>query len=212
MNRRRDTAIPISRPDSNNLSPVFLPRPRSALGGLNAQPNMLNAMPSHQEALSVLSGLRVREIGRAADMLWMHFGDWREVPSRRGGTRQVGEWALHVQTSWRFSRRDRILLGVLDLYAYAEDGSEFDWDRDGESRFDRIAASLNQLFRDEDIRVKELACDEVGSITLHLDSDLYFAVFPNFSSDYPDREYWRLFQPATDHPDHVVSTEAPQQA
>lgn len=164
-------------------------------------------MPSHEEVLSVLCGLRIRKIGRAADLLWMDFGDRREVPSRRGGTRQVGEWALHVQTSWRFTERDRILLGVLDLYAYAADGSDFDWDRDGESRFDRIAATLNQSFQDDEIRVRHLACDGVGSITLHFDSDLHFAVFPNFSSDYPDREYWRFFQPATDQPHHVVGTE-----
>ncbi len=167
-------------------------------------------MPSHEEVLSVLDDLRVRQIGRAADLLWMHFGDWREVPSQRGGTRQVGEWALHVQTSWRFTRRDRILLGVLDLYAYAEDGSDFDWDRDGESRFDRLATSLNQSFRDDDIRVRHLACDEVGSITLHLDTDLHFSVFPHFSSDYPDREYWRFFQPSTEGAHHIVSTKATQ--
>lgn len=162
---------------------------------------------SHQEVLSVLSGLRVRKIGRAADMLWIHFGDWREIPSLRGGTRQVGEWALHVQTSWRFTPRDRILLGVLDLYAYAEVGSDFDWDRDGESRFDRIATALNQSLHDDDIRVSRLACDEVGSITLHLDPDLQFSVFPNFSSDYPDKEYWRFFQPATEAHHYIVSTD-----
>ena len=169
-------------------------------------------MQSHQEVLSVLSGLRVRKIGRAADMLWMHFGDWREFRSGRGGTRQVGDWALHVQTSWRFTRRDRILLGVLDLFAYAEDGSDFDWDRDGESRFDRLAAALNQSFRDDDIRVRRIACDEVGSITFYLDTELHFSVFPNFSSDYLDREYWRFFQPATEEPHHIVSADPPQPA
>ncbi len=172
--------------------------------------NTSPVMPSHEEVLSVLDGLRLREIGRGADMLWMHFGDLREVPSRRGGTREVGEWALHIQTSWRFTRRDRIIVGVLDFYAYADDGSDYDWDRGGESRFDRIASSLNQSLREDDIRVREVTCDEVGSITLHLDADLHFAVFPNFSSDYPDREYWRFFRPATDDPHHVVSTEAPQ--
>lgn len=167
-------------------------------------------MPDHEEVLSVLKGLRLQKIGRAADMLWMQFGELREVPSRRGGTREIGDWALHIQTSWRFTRRDRIILGVLDFYAYPDaDASAYDWDRGGESRFDRIASPLNQSLRAEEIRVRHLACDDVGSITLHLDTDLHFAVFPNFSSDYPDREYWRFFQPIKDrhdHPHYVVST------
>jgi hypothetical protein len=165
-------------------------------------------MTSHEDVLCVLNGLRLQKIGRAADMLWMHFGDLREAPSRRGGTRQVGEWSLHIQTSWRFTRRDRIIVGVLDLYASADDGSGYDWDRGGESRFDRIASSLNKSFQEDDIRVRQVFCDEVGSITLRLDTNLHFAVFPNFSSDYPNREYWRFFRPATDDPHHVVGTEA----
>ena len=164
--------------------------------------------PSHEEVISVLSGLRLRKIHRWADILVVNFGELREVPSRRGRTSEVGDWALHIQTSWRFTRANRILLGVLDFYAYAEDGSDYDWDRAGESRFDRIAEGLNRSWRDADIRVRHVACDEVGSITLHLDTELHFAVFPNFSSDYPDREYWRLLQPATDHPQHIVCTDA----
>lgn len=166
-------------------------------------------MPSHQEVLSVLEGLRLQKIGRFADMLLMDFGTLRKVPSRRSGTREVGEWSLQIQTSWRFTRQDRIILGVLDLYAYAADGSDYDWDRGGQSRFDNIASSLNQLFREEDIRVRQVACDGVGSINLHLDSDLQFAVFPNFSSDHPDREYWRFFRPTIKNPHYVVRTDGP---
>ncbi len=176
---------------------------------LFGQLNTPSVMRSHQEVLSVLSGLRLRRIFRTLDAFYAYFGDMREVPSRRGGTKKVGEWVLDIQTSWRFTRRDRILLGVLDLYAYAEDGTEYDWDSGGESRFDRIASSLNETFRDEDVRVRHVACDQVGSILLQLDTDLEFAVFPNFSSDYPDREYWRLFKPSTDYPHYVVSTKTP---
>jgi hypothetical protein len=92
---------------------------------------------------------------RAADLLWLQFGEWREVPSRKGGTRRVGEWGLHVQTPWRFTRGSRIIVGNRDLYYYAESSDdfaeghrEFDWDKDGESRFDRHAAVLNGEFAD----------------------------------------------------------------
>ena len=164
-------------------------------------------MPDHQAALSVLKGLRLLEIWRSLDMLVMHFGEWREVTSRRAGTRQVGDWALHIQTSWRFTRSARILVGVLDFYQYADEDLAYNWDKGGESRFDRLADGLNQTFKEGEITVREVACDEVGTISLSLDGGLRFDVFPNFSSDYPNREYWRLLQPGTEHPQYVLCTD-----
>ncbi len=162
---------------------------------------------AHEKALAALAGLRIREIGRAADLLWVQFGEWRTVPCRKGGTRQVGQWALHVQTSWRFTQGESIVLGVHDLYAYDdEEATSFDWEKCGESRFDRIASGLNARFGDEEMVVESVACDAVGSLTLRLGGGLEFAVFPNSSSDYPEREFWRLFAPATDGPHYVVET------
>ncbi len=162
---------------------------------------------AHEKALSVLAGLRIRAIGRAADLLWVQFGEWRTVPCRSGGTKQVGQWALHVQTSWRFAQAGRILLGLLDLYATDDaEATAFDWNKDGQSRFDRIASGLNERFRNEEVVVEEVMCDAVGSVTLRLGGGLVFAIFPNGSSDYPEREFWRLFAPSTDGPHYVVET------
>ena len=146
----------------------------------------------------------------------MHFGQEREVPSRRGGTRKVGEWALHIQTPWNFVRGSRILIGTRDLYYYAESsaefaesGKQFDWDKDGESRFDRYAATLNQEFGAALPCVTRIVCDSVGAFTLGLGADLTFSAFPNCSSASPDFEFWRLFQPATENPHYVVATDTP---
>ena len=97
----------------------------------------------HHEALSSLVGLPVLKIGRAADLLWIHFGSWRDIPARNGGTRAVGDWALHIQAPWRIIKDQTILVGDWDMYRYFEDGTQFDWQADGESRFDRIARTLN---------------------------------------------------------------------
>lgn len=139
------------------------------------------------------------------------------MPSRRGGTRKVGEWALHIQTAWNFVRGSRIVVGTRDLYYYAESsaeftecGKEFDWDKDGESRFDRHAAALNKEFDATPPCVIRIVCDSVGAFTLWLEADLTFSVFPNCASTSPDFEFWRLFQPATENPHYVVATDDPR--
>ncbi len=100
-----------------------------------------------QNALAPLVGLPLRCIGRAVVLLWAHFGELREIPTRKAGTRTVGEWALHVQCPWRISQPPSILVASGD-YLYAADGNEPYDPRSGrESRFDRRAAPLNTDFR-----------------------------------------------------------------
>jgi hypothetical protein len=165
---------------------------------------------SHGDALQVLQGLPLRRIGRAADMLWLHFGEWRDAPSRHRGSRQVGEWALHLQTAWNFARNGRILVGTRDFYFYAEGGDDFDFDKEGKSRFDDYAAELNQEFESEPPRVTRIACDSFGMLTLGLTADLTFSALPTAASASTDFEFWRLFQPATENPHYVVMTDESQ--
>ena len=139
-------------------------------------------------------------------MLWMSFGELREVPLKRGGTHQIGQWALHVQTAWRFVRESAIVLGITDVYHYAEDGAAFDWDKDGESRFDCQAAELNEGFEDEAEIVTKVTCDDVGGFSLYLKSGLRFDVFPCVAFSSPDFEFWRFFEPATENDHYVVET------
>ena len=160
----------------------------------------------HRRVLSALIGSPMRQIGRAADLLWIHFGQWREVPSRRGGTRQVGEWALHIQTDWRFVLESEIVVGVREMYQYDEDGSQFDWSKDGESRFDRLAVRLNREFETEMDIVTDVTCDDVGGFSILLRSGLRFDVFPCAAFSTPDVEFWRFFEPATENDHYVVET------
>ncbi len=48
-------------------------------------------------------------------MQWFAFGDQREVITRSGETKVVGEYALHVQCPWRIVRGDEIVVGSRDL-------------------------------------------------------------------------------------------------
>ena len=165
---------------------------------------------SAEQMLRVLGGLRLRCIGRAADLLWMHFGEFREVPARGGGTREVGEWALHIQTPWRFTRGPVITVGTRDFYYYADGGEDYDWDKGGVSRFDRLASTLNCDFEAVSYNVTSIVCDRVGGFSLWFGPEVSFDVFPNVASTSPGFELWRMFQPATEEAHYVVETDDPE--
>ena len=143
-------------------------------------------------------------------MLVLHFGDWSEA-SGHGVACGVCQWALHLQTAWNFARDGRILLGTRDFYFYAEDGEDFDFEKEGESRFDRYAAKLRQEFEAKPPVVTRIACDSVGMFTLWLGDDLTFSVLPTAASSSPGFEFWRLFLQATEAPHYVVATDDPEE-
>lgn len=157
---------------------------------------------SIQNALAPLVGLPLRCIGRAADLLWVHFGDFREIPDRKGGPRTVGEWALHVQCPWRITRPPSIILARGDCHYTAENDEPYDWDAGGESRFDRLAAPLNRELESSAPRVVAVVVDAVGGFTLRLDGGFTFEVFPDDSTG-SDTEHWRFFRPGVDE-NHFV--------
>jgi hypothetical protein len=163
---------------------------------LNCQPGSRPVNRTNiQETLAPLVGLPLRCIGRAADLLWVQFGNLRELANIRGGTRTVGDWALHVQCPWRITQPPTILVARGDCYYEASSGEPYDWATAGESRFDRYALSLNKEFKFSPPLVKAVDVDVVGGFSLRFNSAYIFEVFPDKSSD-SDSEHWRLFQPA----------------
>ncbi len=71
------------------------------------------------------------KLGRAVDMLWLSFGKSVIITTHKG-TRQVNEYALHVQCPWRFTKDNAIILGVKDIYDPLDPAldldSEWNWD------------------------------------------------------------------------------------
>jgi hypothetical protein len=53
------------------------------------------------EALERLLNLPLWAIGRAGSLEWFQFGAKRMVSTFRGGTKEVGEFALHLDCPWR---------------------------------------------------------------------------------------------------------------
>ena len=156
-----------------------------------------NMKQDHATALRVLSGLRLQKVGRAADMLCMHFGDLQTVTFRSGQLGEVGEWALHLQTPWRISVGSTLLVGARDIYTNWETGEVVEYLDIGDSRFDRLTDSLNQRLKNTAHYTKRIACDGLGGVRMAFDNDLFFDAFSNISHDHPEYELWRLFEPAT---------------
>jgi hypothetical protein len=68
-----------------------------------------------RRALDSLIGTALWSSGRAADLEWFQFGERRTVTTG-GRTKEVGEYALHVQCGWRIRRGDQVVVGGRDLY------------------------------------------------------------------------------------------------
>jgi hypothetical protein len=147
-----------------------------------------------ERAASALSGKTLWRCLRAADMATFAFGERRKSVTGRGGPREIGEWALHVQCAWRILQGDRIIVGDRDL-AYPENyqqedpiPDEFDWDV-SPNRRDQLLASL---FMGHAFVVRSIEVGAIGSLSIRLTEGLSLDIFPN---DSVSKEYWRLFEP-----------------
>jgi hypothetical protein len=158
-----------------------------------------------QKALEVLIGEPLWSSGRAADLEWFQFGQRRNVKDVRGGTKEVGEYSLHVQCAWRIRHGDQVIVGSRDLYYPPEETDDppddFDWDVQGANRRDKRIA---QLFENEtrQFLVRQVEVGAAGSFTIVLDDDYALEVFPQ---DSLSGEHWRIFKPYVEEP-HFVFT------
>jgi len=149
------------------------------------------------DALQPLMGLPLQCLGRAANMLWAHFGEMRETLSPLGQKRETGEWALHVQCPWRICQSGRIVVARGDFY-YSPSGDPLDdWDTFGKSAFDVTVAKLGGGFTDSPPHVTMIRADDIGGFSLQLTGDYQLNVFP--ADSYIDREHWRIFRPGAQH-------------
>jgi hypothetical protein len=158
-----------------------------------------------QHALEVLVGQPLWSSGRAADLEWFQFGPRRTVTGARGTTKEVGEYALHVQCACRIRQGDKMIVGARDLYYPPEENDspvqDFDWQVLGGNRRD---ARIQELLQNEtrQFLVREVQAGEAGSFTLILDDAYALDVFPD---DSLSGEHWRIFKPSAEEPHFVVT-------
>ena len=139
-------------------------------------------------------------------MATFDFGERKTVPALRGETREVGEYALHVQCAWRVTTQDRVIVGNRDLYYPADyrQGEEVSPSFDYEKDYNRRDKLLTSLFENgtREFVVREVQVGTAGSIHILLSEGVALELFPNDSlSD----EHWRLFQPGKEDRHFVVT-------
>lgn len=160
-----------------------------------------------KKATQVLVGKALWQCTRAADLASFDFGDRRSVPSRAGGTKIVGEYALHVQCAWRITHCDQVVVGSRDLYYPAGYGdqnreipADFDWDRD----LNRRDSLLRLLFENgkKQFTVDAVEVGTAADLRIVLRDGSCLEIFPD---DSLNDERWRLFRPGIDESHFVVT-------
>ena len=163
-----------------------------------------------ERMLAALVGLPMWAAGRAADLLWLQFGERRTVDVADGDRQDVGSYALHVACPWRLAASDRLLVGSGDLLTPADpdaDPATFDWDETGASWLDVRLGELAEVHATAPPAVAAVAADALGGLRLSLTGGLVFEAFPNSTpTGHVATEFWRLLRPGTAEPHFVVGT------
>ena len=154
-----------------------------------------------ESVMSPLMGLPLWDAGRAADLLWLAFGQRRTIPDFQGKPKEVGEYALHVQCAWRFVQGEKVLVGNRDLYyprgyrdTKEEIPKEFNWDVQGANRCDEMLAVLFAGGAKQYV-IQRVEVGQAGELALLMESGLTLQIFPN---DSLEGEHWRIFRPGSD--------------
>jgi len=150
----------------------------------------------------------LRELGRAADMLWLSIGEPIIIDDYyRGGTREVSEYAIHFQCQWRFVKNGEILLASHDIYnpydKNLEYDDEWDWDvfgreKEKSSLFDVNSAEFNKLLP---LKIIDINCTDTHDLHINFENDIYFDTFITCSRK---REYYRFIDFTSDKSKHFV--------
>jgi hypothetical protein len=159
-----------------------------------------------QQVAKCLIGLRLSVARRAADMRVFHFGQMRE----RDGT-TVGQYALHIQCSWRIDGPNGIFTGRGDLCEHISGRPMPDeWEP---SIYDNVQdAQISDLLGGYDTKthshvnvseslvVERVRASDMGDLDIDLSGGYRLVLFPDGSIC----EAWRLFEPGKDVPHFVI--------
>jgi len=136
----------------------------------------------------------LNNIGRASDLLWLHFGQKFYIINRRGIEVEKGSYGIHIQCPWRFIHQGILVLGSMDIYMPKEGvhESDFNWDEIGNSVFDEKIKVIKEKILP--IKVQKVESDEIGNLKLIFEDDFVFEAMPNCSVK---QEFWRLINNVT---------------
>jgi len=156
--------------------------------------------------LNKLIGLKFQYGGRASNLFWLGFGEMITVKRLRE-TNELAEYALHIQCSWRITKSNKILVASRDLYSpnseWDEENEDFDWDVQGNNRFDERIKSLMEDVK-ETLDVRKIESDEVGGLKVFFTENYVLEIFPDISDEDEYSEFWRFINFRDKSPHFVV--------
>jgi len=135
-----------------------------------------------EQKLKPIEGLPVWAAGRAASLLWLQIGDRHVVPTRNGGSKTVGTFALHIDCPWSWTQNDDVIANQ-----------------------DSDLGQLNELLSTPVVCERICARDN-GSFELIFNNDSKLVVSVEADADPSADEYWRFFESTTDTPHFVVGS------
>ena len=162
-----------------------------------------NLVSKIETALTHLIGQDVREIGRAANMLWIAFGQDVVCVNYKSEKSIKSRYALHVQCNWEFFSGHEVFLSQKH-FCVPKSGIAsciFDTEPFGNSMFDEITSKFNHELKVNPVVVADFdVCGLTGKLLLRFSNGYSIGIF----TDKPeDGESWRFFEPGSDK-EHLV--------
>lgn len=151
--------------------------------------------PTKLTQLENLVGKSVSGLNLAASMLTVQFGNKVTNISSKGKKREVGELALHIQSSWRITNKNQIIVGIDDYYGIDEKDS-----------LGLITPVLNDIVK-QNLKVISIELIEPSSFILKLTNTITISAFSAAGIIGNETEAWRLFNPSKDTKHFVVMSD-----
>ncbi|MDL2262451.1 hypothetical protein LJC11_02995 [Bacteroidales bacterium OttesenSCG-928-I21] len=159
---------------------------------------------SIKQTLQQLVGLEFTRTTRTANMECLKFGVLHRI-DHKGIERQIGEFGLHLECPWRFTKKNIILVGNDDLFEQPDEKAEYDenfnWDIQGGNLRD---VKLDTFLKSAKYIVKSVNADNLGGFELKFNRNIKLSVFPTLSSKAEYSEYWRLLDNKDENKNHFV--------
>lgn len=132
-----------------------------------------------ETALSPLQGLPLWSVGRAGSLAWLQFGARHMVADRRTGTKEVGDYALHVDCPWSWTT------------AWGDEIADHESTHSELTELDAVPAMC-----------KAIEADAGGGLLLRFEDGSTLTIAPEAEPDV--EEYWRFFEPHRETPHFVI--------
>jgi len=143
---------------------------------------------------------KLQYICRSCDLIDIGFGDLVKKTRKDGKDVIVPSYAIHIQSPFRVTDKNGIIVGSDDLYFSIENTLEEDILQKETTLFDQRVKNLLSIYDNE--IVKGIFINN----TLDVKIELTNITIEIFSTSTNDGEMWRYLQPYCDDTEHLVAT------